>query len=226
MTSNSKPKQLAQEKENSMFCILCTHNSARRFLSVDSMDYWRCERCLATFLDPSQMPSLEVERHQYQMHENDPADDGYRHFLSRLAEPLLQVLPPQRQGLDFGCGPGPALAMMMEEAGHQVALYDPFFYPHEEALQQQYDFITCTEVVEHFHRPARQFELFEHLLKPQGWLAIMTCFQTDDEAFAHWHYRRDPTHVIFYREETFHTLADDFGWHCETDRNIALLQKR
>lgn len=196
-------------------------------MSVENKDYQRCERCLATFLDPAQMPSSELEVHQYLMHENDPADEGYRQFLSRLSAPLLERLPPQQQGLDFGCGPGPALAMMLEEAGHQLALYDPFFFPRTESLQQRYDFVTCTEVVEHFHQPAKQFRLLDDLLKSGGWLAIMTCFQTDDDQFANWYYRRDPTHVVFYREATFHTLAQDFGWHCEIpDRNIALLQKR
>lgn len=210
-----------------MKCLLCQHAACREFAVVDQQHYWRCERCLLTFLDPGQMPAPEVELQHYQFHENDPADEGYRKFLARLSEPLLAVLPPAQRGLDYGCGPGPALAMMMEEAGHPMALYDPFFYPREESLQQQYDFITCSEVVEHFHQPAEQFQVFDRLLKPGGWLAIMTCFQTDDAAFAQWHYRRDPTHVVFYREATFHTLADDFGWHCNIpDRNIALLQKR
>ena len=38
------------------------------------------------------------------------------------------------------------------------------------------------------------------LVRPGGWLAVMTCFQTDDARFAGWHYRKDPTHVVFYRE--------------------------
>ena len=40
----------------------------------------------------------------------------------------------------------------------------------------------------------------------------MTCFQNADDRFATWHYRRDPTHVVFYREETFAWLAAHFGW--------------
>lgn len=210
-----------------MNCITCNKSHCEQFASIEKQDYWRCSRCLATFLDPAQMPEPEIELEQYRQHENHPADEDYRKFLSRLAEPLLELLPPGQQGLDYGCGPGPALAMMLEEAGHQVALYDPFFFPDTAALEQRYDFITCTEVVEHFHRPAQQFARLNDLLKPGGWLAIMTCFQTDDDQFANWYYRRDPTHVVFYREATFHTLAQDFGWHCEIpDRNIALLQKR
>lgn len=190
-------------------------------------DYWRCERCKATFLDPQQLPSAESEQQEYQLHQNDVNDDGYRRFLMRVSEPLLQRLQSAQQGLDYGCGPGPALADMLTQAGHQMSLYDPVFQPDTEALQRTYDFITCTEVAEHFHQPAQEFDRLNTLLKPGGWLAIMTSFQTDDSAFANWHYRRDPTHVVFYKEETFYWLASHYGWRCEIPvKNVALLQKR
>jgi len=62
---------------------------------------------------------------------------------------------------------------------------------------------------------------------PGGWLAVMTIFQTDDTAFAGWHYRRDPTHVVFYREETFTAIARHHDWRCEFPcDNVVLLQKK
>jgi hypothetical protein len=42
---------------------------------------------------------------------------------------------------------------MLAEAGHAMALYDPFFRPDPAALERDYDFITCTETAEHFHHP-------------------------------------------------------------------------
>ena len=39
----------------------------------------------------------------------------------------------------------------------------------------------------------------------------MTCFQTEDSRFANWHYRKDPTHVVFYRAETFHWIGRKLG---------------
>lgn len=209
-----------------MNCPVCNSAPGRVLETVDGKTYWRCECCLATFLDPAQLPSVQTEIEQYQLHENDPDDVGYREFLSRLAAPLLKRLPPAQQGLDYGCGPGPALAAMFREAGHSVALFDPLFQPDHSVLQTGYDFITCTEVVEHFHRPANEFRQLDALLKPSGWLGIMTTFQTDDERFANWYYRRDPTHVVFYREATFRQLARDFGWRCEIPcSNVVLLQK-
>lgn len=209
-----------------MNCPVCEGASARVLETVDEKIYWRCERCMATFLDPAQLPSRALELEQYQLHENHPDDPGYRHFLSRLTAPLLERLAPTQQGLDYGCGPGPALAAMLREAGHSVALFDPLFRADYSVLDSVYDFVSCTEAVEHFHSPATEFRLFDKLLKPGAWLGIMTSFQTDDSRFANWHYRRDPTHVVFYREATFRQLAEDFGWRCEIPcPNVALLQK-
>lgn len=200
--------------------------AAEQFLSVDGQDYWRCGGCALRFLDPGQLPDREVERAHYRHHENDPEDPGYRRFLWRLAEPLLQRLGVGRRGLDYGCGPGPALAMMLREAGHEMALYDPLFRPDPAPLEKTYDFVTCSEVAEHFHEPACEFERFDRLLRPGGWLAVMTCFQDDDAAFARWHYRRDPTHVVFYRAETFRKLAALRGWSCEIPvKDVVLMRK-
>lgn len=175
---------------------------------------------------PHQRPALAQEHAQYLLHQNDANDPGYRRFLSRLSGPLLTKLHLPGQGLDYGCGPGPALAAMLREAGHQVALYDPIFVPDRAALQRCYDFVTCTETAEHFHAPRAEFARLRALLRPDGWLAVMTCFQTDDSLFETWHYRTDPTHVVFYRASTFHQLARDWGWRCEIPRkDVVLMQK-
>ena len=115
---------------------------------------------------------------------------------------------------------------MLREAGHAVALYDPFFAPGTQVLERQYDFVTCTETAEHFHRPDEEFARLTRLVRPGGWLAIMTCFQTDDSRFRDWHYRKDPTHVVFYREATFRLIADRHGWPCEIPAKDVVLMRR
>jgi len=207
-------------------CPVCEQVSIHLFLEVDARSYWRCPACQATFLHPGQLPDNATERARYQLHHNDPDDLRYRNFLQKLTTPLLARLVPASRGLDYGCGPGPALAGMMTEAGHTMALFDPCFQPDQSVLQETYDFVTCTEVVEHFHRPAAEFVKLMRLIHPGGWLAVMTSFQTDDAAFTNWYYRRDPTHVAFYREATFHYLANQHDCHCEIPApNIALLQR-
>lgn len=209
-----------------MQCQVCRSNRSIPFATVENRAYWRCLTCSATFLDARQLPDRDAEYRQYLQHENDPEDTGYRAFLDKLARPLIERLSPGSDGLDYGCGPGPALATMLREAGHHVALYDPFFAADFTVLNETYDFVACTEVVEHFHQPGREFAQLARLVRPGGWLGVMTCFQTDDTRFADWHYRRDPTHVVFYREETFRYLADCHGFSCEIpQKDVVLLQK-
>lgn len=207
-------------------CRVCRQGTVVPFLRLDGMSYWRCPRCQATLLDPAHFLDPAAEEARYRLHRNDPDDPGYRAFLGALAEPLLARLAPGQIGLDYGCGPGPALAAMLRAAGHEVHLYDPFFFPKPTALARTYDFIVCTEAAEHFHHPHEELRRLDARLRPGGWLAVMTMFQSDDARFPAWHYRRDPTHVVFYREATFGVLAADFGWTCEIPRrNVVLLRK-
>lgn len=115
---------------------------------------------------------------------------------------------------------------MLREAGHEVALYDVFFAPGAAVLECRYDFVSCTETAEHFHDPAAEFRRFDSLLKPGGWLGIMTGMLSEGIDFGSWHYRRDPTHVVFYQQATLLFLAQQHGWQCEfPGRDVALLRK-
>jgi SAM-dependent methyltransferase len=207
-------------------CPVCRAAAAVPWLSVDRQTYWRCPACEARFLDPAQRPDRTVERAFYRTHENDAGDRGYRRFMARLVDPLLDRLAPGAEGLDYGCGPASALAAMLDEAGHGIAQYDPLFRPDRSVFDRQYDFVACAETAEHFHDPAGEFARLARLLRPGGWLAVMTCFQTDDARFADWHYRRDPTHVVFYRAATFRRIAAQLGWSCDIPRkDVALLRR-
>lgn len=193
-------------------CTVCEQGTLVGFRAVSGKRYLRCPLCEATLMAQESWLSAEEERAVYDLHNNDPGDSGYRAFLEKLAVPMIERISSGAVGLDFGCGPGPALAEILRESAMDVALYDPFFYPEPSVLDQQYDFITCTEVVEHLHHPAKVFAQLDGLLKPGGWLGIMTCFQTCDERFDNWHYRRDPTHVVFYREATLRLIAKRMAW--------------
>lgn len=207
-------------------CPVCAGSEPAPYLSALGRDYWFCAACQACFLEPAQRLARDAERAQYLLHQNDPGDPGYRCFLSRLADPLLARLPAASQGLDYGCGPGPALAHMLREAGHDVALYDPFFQPDTGPLEGTYDFVTCTETAEHFHHPAAEFDRMMALVRPGGLLAVMTGFHPDAARFLNWHYRQDATHVVFYRAETLHHIAAARGWTCEIPaQNVAFLHR-
>ena len=209
-------------------CPLCLTPGSQPFASLplgtDVVAYQRCPVCRLTFMAPAHLPAPEAERAHYALHENNPDDPGYRQFLMRLAGPLMAVLPPGAQGLDFGCGPGPTLSRMLNELGFPCEDYDPLYAADAHLLSRQYDFVTCSEVVEHFHRPEEGFSRLGALLRPGGTLAIMTSWLMTDDMFTHWHYRRDPTHVCFYKPATFQWLAQRYGLTLTLPApNIALL---
>lgn len=193
-------------------CPLCDSLVAARALQVSSRSYYHCSNCDLVFLAAAERLSRAAEHAYYETHENDVNDLRYRKFLAQLADPLVQRLRAGAQGLDYGAGPGPALAAMFSEAGFPMEIFDPKFAPDTAILQRQYDFITCTEVVEHMHAPGREFERLETLLKPGGWLGVMTELRPSIEEFPGWHYHRDPTHVCFYSTQTIHWLTRRHSW--------------
>ncbi len=205
-------------------CRVCRDGDLCDFAFLDGRRYERCPACLATLVAADDLPTLEAERRHYLHHRNDIHDPGYRKFASKLVEPLAAFLKEGASGLDYGCGTGPVAAAMLRERGFAVELFDPLFEPNQAALQRTYDFIVCSEVVEHFHHPADEFDRLAGLLKSGGVLGIMTGFQDDDQRFAGWHYRRDPTHVVFYRAETLQRVAQQRGWACHIPaKTVALM---
>lgn len=209
-----------------LVCPLCGTGGTAAFARVGDDRYHRCDRCALVFVDPSGRLDAERERERYETHENDPGDPRYRAFLDRLAVPLVERLDPGARGLDYGSGPGPTLSVMLGERGFPTDIYDPFFAPDTKVLDGAYDFVTCTETAEHFFEPGREFARFDALLRPGGWLGLMTGLLTEDIDFETWWYVRDPTHVAFYAPATLRWIADRFAWHLETPaENVALFRK-
>ena len=189
--------------------------------------FYRCSICDLVFVAPSQHLTLAEERAQYAYHQNCPSDERYRTFLKQLFVPVNAQLSPGSHGLDFGCGPGPTLHLLFEEAGHHMTVYDPAFAPDEAALSSRYDFITMSEVVEHLHHPFAVLERLWALLRPGGVLGIMTQFLPEDVAVAQWFYKNDDTHVCFFSTDTFAYLAKRLDAQLQHNAsNVALLYKR
>jgi len=208
-------------------CPLChTFNINKVYHQDTRRNFQSCETCHLVFVPPDQFLSAEAEKAAYDHHQNSPFDPAYRRFLSRLFIPMNERLTPGSHGLDFGSGPGPTLSLMFEETGHSVAIYDYFYANDRSLLQQPYDFITTSEVVEHLHQPRKELEGLWEILKPGGTLGIMTKRVLNQEAFAKWHYKNDLTHVCFFSIPTFQWLAKQ--WQAEltvVGKDIVLFQK-
>ncbi|MBQ0720370.1 MAG: class I SAM-dependent methyltransferase [Gammaproteobacteria bacterium] len=194
-------------------CPLCFSAQNTLFHRDRQRDFFRCSQCALVFVPPCSHLSKSDEKGYYDLHQNSPHDLGYRAFLERLSKPLIQALEPASRGLDFGCGPGPTLSLMLQEQGHSVDLYDPFYAPDKSVFSRQYDFVTSTEVLEHLRAPGHELNRLWALLRPGGVLALMTKRVIDKTAFARWHYKNDPTHIVFFSEQTFHWLGKQ--WQVE-----------
>ena len=188
-------------------CSLCNGSEVSEKLRNHLYEYLECSECGLVFVNPSQLLPPKLEKKHYESHENSPDDVNYRNFLNQIFEPLNKKLAGNSFGLDYGSGPGPTLHVMFQEAGHKMNIYDPFFAPHSSVLNLKYDFITVTETAEHFYRPAEEFKKLWGMLKPGGYLGIMTLLIPDDEPFEDWYYIREATHVAFYSKKTFWWLA-------------------
>ena len=207
-------------------CVVCNSKQIKIFETIKEKKYWKCFFCFCKFLDKKHYLDLETERNHYLKHENHIENIDYRKFLSRISNPLKKYISKNENGLDYGCGYAPALVEMLTEEGYKIECYDPFFFPNKSIFLKKYQFITCSEVVEHFFIPFIEFKKIDSILDSKGYLAIMTTFMTDDNLFKDWYYRRDPTHVVFYNKETFKVIASQMNWSMiNPTKNIVLFQK-
>jgi len=191
-----------------------------------SREFWRCRMCGLVFVPERFVLSPEEEKARYELHENSPDDEGYVGFLSNLYDELVPVLEPGAEGLEFGCGPSPVLCGMLDQAGFAMARYDLYFRPDEQALERTYDFISCSETVEHFRDAGAEFAGLDGLLRPGGCLGVMTGMLADWSEFGSWHYPRDDTHICFYSQEAMRWIAARHRWQASFPRrNVVLFRK-
>jgi SAM-dependent methyltransferase len=196
-------------------CPLCESPAARleEWVIVKGARYFHCRHCDLVFLDPQQRPDESRERQRYLEHNNSPEDERYVTYLRGFAEEALlpYVQPAQTREvrvLEFGSGPNPVFAGVLDEMGFEVDIYDPLFSPGVEWQWQRYDAVTAVEVAEHLFQPLAEFRRLRKVLRPGGVLALRTLLHYGDrQRFAGWWYRQDPTHVCFYSARSFEVLA-------------------
>lgn len=207
MTYQSGSREPNPGIDDRFACPLCDDEGKPLFKTEEGREYVTCSRCGLVWMTPEGRLSLDDEKAHYDTHENSPEDLRYRRFLDQLWQPLKSRLNPNASGLDYGSGPGPTLHLMAREDGFDCEPFDPFFAPDWHRLEQPYDFITCSETAEHFHRPREQFKQLHTMLNPGGWLGLMTQRLSGIDEFPSWFYHRDPTHVCFYQDGTFKWIA-------------------
>ncbi len=204
-------------------CPLCLSPTSH-FTVSRSKEYFQCPKCGAVFLSPEYHPSLEDEKNRYLFHNNDVNDAGYREFVRPIVENVVKYFSKDCLGLDFGCGTGSVISKLLCDKGYNIKQYDPIFFDRPELLRELYDYIICSEVVEHFHAPAKEFRLLKNLLKPEGKLFCMTERYSPEVDFERWYYKNDLTHVFFYQERTFDWIKNNYNFISLTfDGRLAIL---
>ena len=177
--------------------------------------FHRCPDCGFSWLDAAHHLGPEEERARYQLHRNTVDDAGYVAYLRGFIDHALRpYLPPgPSDALDFGCGPTPVLARLLEQdLGYRTALYDPYFFPQLPETGTCFDLVTATEVAEHLADPVAIFRQLAGFLRPGGLLGIMTLLPPEDDGdFLDWFYLRDRTHRAFYARSALLRLAGRSG---------------
>lgn len=206
-------------------CLLCD-GQTKLFYQSKSKHYYKCENCLALMLDPGDYLNSQEEKERYETHNNDIDDIRYQSFVSPIVESVRASYGTNHLGLDYGAGTGPVITSLLEKEGYQLKLYDPYFHYYPENLLKKYDYIVCCEVIEHFHKPYKEFASLSNMLKPGGAIFSMTEIYNEEIDFKTWYYKNDDTHVFFYHKKSLEWIKKEFGFaHLEIEGRLIKLKK-
>ncbi|CAM4196086.1 class I SAM-dependent methyltransferase [Lacicoccus alkaliphilus] len=191
------------------FCKICRSEAILPYGLSGEETFHYCPDCEYISRNINQRLSRSAEKETYDLHENSIEDPRYvDYFYKFLNAAVFPYVPAGKDGLDFGSGPSPVLAQLLERARYRMDIYDEFYASEKIYEHKKYDLITVTEVVEHLADPVPYFKLFAAHLRADGILAVMTQFHKNDPVHFHkWHYMRDPTHISFYTPKTLEHIA-------------------
>lgn len=204
-------------------CKICSRDVRTIYDRQFDINYYYCHNCGFLFTDEKKILLPEQERNRYQCHTNTLADTGYVDMLKTFIKKSISPFQEKtKTALDFGSGPEAVLAILLKQMGVVVDIYDKYFSPGPVYQEKTYDLITCTEVLEHLKDPLAVLNMLKNHLNPGGILAMMTLFHPvqwegasptphelpGEAEFKDWWYRRDPTHISFFRPETFGYIAN------------------
>lgn len=213
-----------------MKCEICGHQTIPIKDKQFDLIYHSCDHCKFIAQDRGMLVSFEDERQEYDYHNNSIEDEGYVNYFRKFIETSLLPYVEGNKGLDYGSGPEPVLATLLErDYKMEMTIYDLHYQPEKRHEGEMYDFITSTEVIEHVTDPLSMLQTFYEHLKPGGITSIMTLFHKDNQdQFLDWWYRRDITHISFFMKRTFEVMAERIGFElvqCD-DRRMVTLKKR
>lgn len=211
-------------------CKICSGDTTPITDTKTQKIYHKCPECSYISLDEAFYVDEEREKKHYDKHHNTFESLGYVKMFEELIEEFVSPYKKDiTTALDFGCGEGEVLPILLEQGGIKCDRYDLFYFPKKVYEEKKYDIILSTEVFEHLSSPLDVFKkLLTHLQK-NGYLLLMSAFHpNDDEEFLKWWYIRDVTHIGFFNIKTFEYIAEMLGVTIikHNFKNIILFQNR
>jgi len=210
-------------------CKICNAKSSKIVDDKTSKVYYWCKECEYISLDPSFYIDRVSEKKHYDKHHNNLESTGYvKMFEDLVDEFVLPFKKDIKTALDFGCGEGEVLPIVLERSGFICDRYDLFYFPKKVYIGKKYDLILSTEVIEHLKNPLATIEEILSHIKDGGHLILMSMFhpKTAGEFFKWW-YIRDITHIGFFNLKTFKYLAQKYNLKIikHNDKNIVMFKK-
>ncbi len=203
-----------------MLCIVCGSKTEFK----DS--YYFCSDCEFIFKTRELVLDETAEKKRYMQHNNSIEDERYLDYFKKFLDEIVPHINGTI-GLDYGSGCANALEYVANrDYGLAMDSYDKYFSS-KETLQPKYDFITCTEVIEHIENPIEFIKEIDAYLSVGGTIAFMTNLHNNNTTdFFNWWYISDPTHISFYTLKTFEYLASKLGYEVTyAVKNIIVIKK-
>jgi hypothetical protein len=210
-------------------CKICQSSTKSIIDTKKELIYYRCDICGFIYLDDTYMVDKVQEKKQYDQHNNSLENEGYVQMFEDLIDLSIE---PYRENiqtvLEFGSGPEPVLAELLERRALEVDIYDLYYSSQKIYEGKKYDLITSTEVFEHLEKPLEVLGLLVKNLHENAYVVLMTKFPPKgDNEFLAWWYRRDPTHISFFTPKSFEVIAERVGLKVLKiiNENIVVFQK-
>ena len=209
-------------------CKICQNNTTPLEDKKTSKIYHQCSVCSYIALDEEYYVDENHERSHYDKHHNNFESLGYVKMFEDLISEFIPVHVDIKTALDFGCGEGEVLPILLDRNSIQCDRYDLFYFPQKIYENKKYDLICSTEVFEHLQNPLEMLKKLLLHVEENGFILLMSAFHpNNDEKFLKWWYIRDVTHIGFFNLDTFEFLAKSLNLEIvkHNNKNIIMFKK-